>query len=124
MQLGGAECATQRLFPALHTTLSGCFVFTLGEPVGSSAFWRQVNGLISQAKVDVSRTVFMVRALQAPEEYSGWKELLGLVAVRGSWLRDTGSGWAEAGAHPNRLVLYRVYDLLTGRRKISFCCGF
>ena len=49
-------------------------------------------------------------------EYSGWRELLGLLAVTdmGSWLRETGNDCVKAGAHLNSdacVVLHIWSDL-------------
>lgn len=51
-----------------------------------------------------------------PEEYSDWRELLGLIPVTdmGSWLTETGSDCVKAGAHLNSdacVVLHIWSDL-------------
>lgn len=110
----------------LHTTPSGFFVFVLWEWVGRSAFWRQVNWLISQAKLNVSRTILLFSALQTPwpsgpQAYSSWGELLGLITVKdmGSWRRGTGSDCVKIEVHLEMLALYGICGL-TCRKKENF----
>lgn len=104
VQLGGADCISQCLFLVLHTTLFGFFVFTLWELVGRSAFWRQADWLISQNWMWAELSSCSVPSRhRGPEEYSDWRELLGLVTVTdmGSWLREMGGDCVKTRAHLN-----------------------
>lgn len=124
MQLGGADCISQCLFLVLHTTLFGFFLCSCceswweGLPFGGK--WTDWFHKQNWMWAELSSCSEPYRPL-SPQEYSGWRELLGFIAVTdmGSWLRDTRSGCVKAGAHLNMLVLNCVCGL-TGRKKENF----